>query len=156
MSASDPTRTEPAKSGDHIPPVLVRGAAVIVVFALVLTTVASVVAPPERGAPVTEAEIVASRDIEFRPTADNGVVVWDVAGQAPIVTFQGKEGGFIRVVERALAFERGRRAKIDDAAPFRLTAHADGRLAIRDLATGRVIDINAFGPANAEAFAALL
>jgi putative photosynthetic complex assembly protein len=40
--------------------------------------------------------------------------------------------------------------------PFRLTAHADGRLTLVDPATGRLVALEAFGADNAGAFAKLL
>ena len=40
--------------------------------------------------------------------------------------------------------------------PFRLIRWADGRLSIEDPATGRRIDLGAFGAANTQAFARLM
>jgi putative photosynthetic complex assembly protein len=40
--------------------------------------------------------------------------------------------------------------------PFRIARYPDGRLVLEDLATDRVIDLQAFGPTNAGAFARLL
>ena len=63
--------------------------------------------------------------------------------------------GFIRGVMRGLARERMLHG-IDAAPPFRLIRWADGRLSLEDTATGRLIDLAAFGPTNAQAFARLL
>jgi putative photosynthetic complex assembly protein len=40
--------------------------------------------------------------------------------------------------------------------PFVLSSHADGRLTLADPATGRSVNLEAFGPDNAGAFARLL
>ena len=56
---------------------------------------------------------------------------------------------------RGLARER----RLDGAgaeSPFRLAAWPGGRLTLEDTATGRVLDLHAYGQTNAEAFARLL
>jgi putative photosynthetic complex assembly protein len=62
---------------------------------------------------------------------------------------------FLRSTVRGLVRERKRRG-IGSEIPFRLSAHADGRLLLDDSATGRRIDLAAFGTSNAEVFASLL
>ena len=63
--------------------------------------------------------------------------------------------GFLRSTVRGMARERKRRG-LNDTAPFALLARADGRLTLLDPATGRRIDLEAFGPTNAGVFARLL
>ena len=60
---------------------------------------------------------------------------------------------FLRGALRALARER-RSQGVGAAPPFHLQAHADGRLSLVDTGTGRRLDIESFGPAQAAAFAA--
>jgi hypothetical protein len=40
--------------------------------------------------------------------------------------------------------------------PFRIALETDGRLLLSDPATGRTVDLRAFGPTNLEVFARLL
>ena len=77
---------------------------------------------------------------------------------------------FVRGALRALARERradvgDNTAGIPDAgsvttpvehAPFRLTRYTDGRLTLDDTTTGAHLELRAFGPTNAAAFAGLL
>jgi putative photosynthetic complex assembly protein len=63
--------------------------------------------------------------------------------------------GFVRGVLRGLARER-RLNDVGAQPPFQLTRWSDGRLSLDDPATGRRIDLVAFGPTNAGAFAQLL
>ena len=67
----------------------------------------------------------------------------------------GQKTGFVRGVMRGLA--RDRRARgIDNRPPFTLTLWRDGELSLTDTATGRTIELSAFGPTNRATFAALL
>jgi putative photosynthetic complex assembly protein len=65
-------------------------------------------------------------------------------------------GGFLRGVLRGFARDRKLRGLGEEAAPFALTRWADGRLSVTDPATGRYVDLGAFGPDNWKAFAQLL
>ena len=63
--------------------------------------------------------------------------------------------GFLRATLRGLARER-KRHEGGPEIPFRLTAWSNGRLTLADPATGRTVDLAAFGPTNAEVFGRLL
>lgn len=98
---------------------------------------------------------VAERLLRFSDRSDGAVVVED-AVSATTVAVIGREGsGFIRGVMRGLARER-RMHGAGQQPPFRLTAWNDGALSLVDTATGRVIELNGFGPTNRAAFARLL
>jgi putative photosynthetic complex assembly protein len=56
---------------------------------------------------------------------------------------------------RGLARDR-RMRDLGPEAPFRLVSWTDGRLTLDDTATGRRLDLLAFGQTQAEAFARLL
>jgi putative photosynthetic complex assembly protein len=58
-------------------------------------------------------------------------------------------------VLRGLVRER-RADHVGPTPPFRLTRWADGRLSLDDPSTGRHVDLEVFGPANAGAFADIL
>ncbi|MCS6932921.1 MAG: photosynthetic complex assembly protein PuhC [Acetobacteraceae bacterium] len=96
-----------------------------------------------------------SRTIAFEDVEAGGVLVRDVASGRPIALLGPGEGGFIRSTLRALARER-RGWNLGGDQPFRLTAWDDGRFTLHDEATGRTVDLKAFGPTNAEAFGRLL
>ena len=63
--------------------------------------------------------------------------------------------GFARGVMRGMARERHSR-EIGSEPPFRLTRWSDGRLSLDDPATGRRIELDAFGPTNTAVFAHLM
>jgi putative photosynthetic complex assembly protein len=65
------------------------------------------------------------------------------------------EAGFISGVHRALTRER-MLAKVEGNPPVRIVRFADGRLGLRDPATGWRVELIGFGDTNREAFAALL
>ncbi len=100
-------------------------------------------------APAPEATGV---DLVFEDRADGAVVVH--GGGRETVLGPGTNG-FVRGVVRGLA--RDRRARgVGAEVPFRLVQRVDGRLLLEDPATGRALDLGAFGPTNAGAFARLL
>ena len=129
------------------------GAAALIGFSLLAVTLARFAGL----GPVTEpmAPVVQSRELRFADRADGAVLVYDRQGDEVVDLVPPGSGGFVRGVLRALARER--RLQGDGAStPFRLSRLADGRLTLEDLATGRVIDLKAFGHTNEGAFARLL
>ena len=75
-------------------------------------------------------------------------------GEVAAVLAPGTEG-FIRAALRGLARDR-RREDLGPGKPFRLSAWPGGGLTIEDMATGRTLDLRAFGHTQAEAFGRLL
>ena len=57
---------------------------------------------------------------------------------------------------RSAASRESAGASVSAPKPFRLSTWADGGLILEDLATGRTLDLRAFGPTQVEAFARLL
>jgi putative photosynthetic complex assembly protein len=99
-----------------------------------------------------EVAAAASVDLTFTDRADGAVVV---EGGGAVTVLDPGTNGFVRGVLRGLA--RDRRARgIGAETPFRLVQRVDGRLALEDPATGRTLDLGAFGPTNAGAFARFL
>ena len=130
-------------------------------FALAATSIVRIAGVPAAASPAAlraEGRIapVTSRDLRFLDRADGAVVIEDVRTRRPVsVIHAGEKTGFIRGVMRGLA--RDRRARgIGDAPPFNLTLWRDGELSLTDSATGRSIELTAFGSTNRAAFAALL
>ncbi|HVF93642.1 MAG TPA: photosynthetic complex assembly protein PuhC [Sphingomonas sp.] len=133
----------------------------LLVFALAATSIVRIAGIPVAASPAAlraEGRIaaVASRDLRFLDRADGAVVIEDVrTGKIASVIRPGEKTGFIRGVMRGLARERRSRG-IGDAPPFDLTLWRDGELSLTDSATGRSIELTAFGSSNRAAFAALL
>lgn len=98
--------------------------------------------------------VVIARDLRFEDGSDGSVIVRLAETGRPIEVLTGEQG-FLRGTLRGLA--RTRKAEgIGSAAPFRLTAWADGALTLEDPETGRHIELSAFGPMNTTVFANLL
>ncbi len=98
---------------------------------------------------------VASRELHFADRSDGAVVISEAASGRIVDVASPGTNGFLRSTMRGLARDR-RRRDIGAEAAFRLTRWADGRLSLEDEATGRRIDLGAFGPTNAAVFANLM
>jgi len=121
---------------------------------IVAATLALVIWQPLTGAVSDDAPAVRwQRSLHFqdRPNGDIGVV--DAASGQEVALFSGEQG-FVRGALRALVRERVRRG-IGPEQAFELVGHVDGRLTLRDPATGTRIALESFGPSNAAVFARL-
>lgn len=104
------------------------------------------------GAPM--AMLVQSADLLMQDR-DNGSIVVTAAPCGRVVDIVAPgSNGFLRVLLAGLVHERARERVATPG--FHITRWSDGRLTIDDVATGRLIELEAFGPANAEAFGRLL
>jgi putative photosynthetic complex assembly protein len=88
--------------------------------------------------------------LRFEDRPDGSIAVIDYKTGKQIEAVQG-EAGFVRGTLRGLAQERKRRG-LDSGPPFELIYRADGRLTLADTATGRMVDLESFGPTNAGTF----
>jgi putative photosynthetic complex assembly protein len=102
------------------------------------------------GEPVTA--VVEAR---FEDRDDGAVVVREAGSGRVLAVAEPGTGGFLRGTLRALVRER-RQHGLGAEQPFRVLAHPDGRLTLEDPATGRRMDLSAFGPSNVAVFARLL
>lgn len=109
----------------------------------------------EAAGPAVAPAATAQLDCRFDDADDGAVLVRDAASGALLARVAPGEQGFLRGTLRALVRER-RQQGLGAEQPFRLLRLADGRLALRDPATGRQLDLSAFGPTNAALFARLL
>ncbi len=144
---------------------LPRGALVLatslVLFSLAATSAVRIAHLPPSASPVLlrqqEGVVPArTRDLRFSDRPDGSVLIEDVStGGTASVIQPGSNSGFIRGVMRGLARER-RMHGVGEPPPFRLTLWHDGELSLTDSATGRTIELGAFGATNRAAFAALL
>ena len=144
---SDPFGDRPFPRGALI------GAGALIGFTLLSITVARVSGVGFTSPPAAEA--IERRELRFVDRSDGSVAVFQHDGDRPIEVLAPGTNGFIRGVMRGLARER-RQWDIGTQPPFLLTRWADGRLTLEDPTTGRQIDLAAFGPTNAGAFARLL
>jgi putative photosynthetic complex assembly protein len=107
------------------------------------------------GAEMPTSTATSQRELRFEDRNDGGVSVIDAKTGRLTKVLEPGHDGFVRATMRTLARERKRR-DIGPEVPFVLRTHADGRLTLEDPALGRRIDLEAFGPTNAGAFARLL
>ena len=134
-----------------------RGVLVLVGALISLTVLGVAAARIVNPVPVTAepATVVAARNLLFKDRSDGGIVVSDADTGRRVTIIAPQTGEFIRITMRGLAHAR-KRVSADESAPFRLAAGADDRLTLKDTATGRLIELEAFGPTNAGSFAELL
>ena len=101
-----------------------------------------------------DAPAVVVMQLRFEDRADGAVAVTDANTGRLIEAITG-QAGFVRGTLRGLARERKRNGVGPEPA-FELIARADGRLTLSDPTTGRLVDLESFGPVNAGVFARLL
>jgi len=131
-------------------------APLIGLFALVGLSLAAAVAGrmTNTGTVETTGSMVAARDLRFDDGADGSVIITDGQDGSPVQVLTG-ENGFIRGTLRGLARTR-RSEDIGSEGSFHLASWSDGRLTLDDPATGRHLELQAFGSTNTEVFARLL
>lgn len=103
-------------------------------------------------APV-EAAVSWERLLRFQDGSQGEIVVIDARTDQQVALYQGEQG-FLRGSLRALMRERVLRG-LGPSAPLQLMGHPDGRLTLRDPATGERIALESFGPTNAAVYARL-
>jgi putative photosynthetic complex assembly protein len=135
-----------------VPRPILRGAAILIGFALLsaggsrLTDIGTLHMPAARA--------VETLSLRFEDRPDGSVAVHDAADGSIFYTVQPGAYGFIRSTLRGLARER-RRADLGALTPFTLTRWSDGTVSLEDASTSRRVNLDAFGPDNARAFAQL-
>ena len=93
----------------------------------------------------------AIRDLRFVDVGGGVVTIHDWPEGHHVATLAAGTENFIRGVMRGLARER-RALGIGHEQPFRIARYRDGRVTLEDLATGRILFLNAFGVTNVAAF----
>ncbi len=94
-------------------------------------------------------------DVRFTDEKDGSVSVRDSRSGQVLDSLAPGTNGFVRSVMRGLVLDRKRRG-LGPIKPFVIAQWADGRLTLEDTATGRLIDLDAFGPTNRDAFGQML
>jgi putative photosynthetic complex assembly protein len=134
------------------------GAGLLIASTLVLVASAKLSSVGVYRAPRPQPEIM--RDLRFEDLPNGSIAVFDASTDEEAVVLAQGANGFIRGVLRS--FARERRVNQDavttatSGPPFRISMSADYELSIQDMATGRIVELNAFGETNAGAFAQLL
>ncbi|OYY89548.1 MAG: phosphonoacetaldehyde methylase [Sphingomonas sp. 28-66-16] len=136
-------------------------AGALVLMAVTATSIARIAEIPPSASPALvraadNAQPLRSRELRFSDRADGAVVIEDVGtGKTALTLEPGSNSGFIRGVMRGLARER-RMHGVGAEAPFTLTLWSDRQLSLTDTATGRSIELGAFGSTNRATFFDLL
>ena len=99
---------------------------------------------------------VRTADLLMQDNFNGSVTVTQAGTGRPVTILQPETNAFVRVLLTGLVRERRREGEGSHAVPFHLTRWSDGRLTIDDTATGRLIELEAFGRTNEGAFAHLL
>jgi putative photosynthetic complex assembly protein len=121
----------------------------LVVFAL--TVLATLAGRWVAQSPARDAQVVSERLLRFEDGPDGSISVLDASSGQPVEVLRGEQG-FVRGTLRGFARER-RRAGVSSAAPLALQSLGDKRLVLRDPLSTHRVDLGAFGPDNAAAFA---
>jgi putative photosynthetic complex assembly protein len=144
---------------DNSPP---RAALIAVVTLLCVTLLLIAIArranpAPEGNMPSVTAvkPIHAEAALHFADRADGAVIISAATDGKVVMVLEPGTHGFVRGALRGLARDR-RMQGIGAGPPFVLTQWQDGQLTLRDTATGRTIDLRAFGVTQTAAFAAIL
>jgi putative photosynthetic complex assembly protein len=129
------------------------GGAAMVGFSLLLATIVRLSGADISSMPA--ARPVLTRSLQFVDAPDGAVIVYDARSHQQIQSLPPGTNGFVRATMRNFARER-RSNSVGEDIPFELIASQDGRLVLDDPATGRHIDLEAFGQTNAGVFAGFL
>ncbi len=148
MSAID---NEPFPRGALIAAGFLVGSSLLITAGARLAQVLHPAAVVQRSGPSPVQQV----GLRFYDEADGSVLVRDSRNNHQVASLAPGTNGFVRGVLRGLAHDRMRRG-IGMAPPFSLMRWSSGRLALRDTATGRTIDLDAFGISNKQAFVDLL
>jgi putative photosynthetic complex assembly protein len=135
-------------------PVIVSRPALLGAAALIGLVMAAALARRDAVVAQTLAPVVRERALLFTDRADGAVVVSD-ARDGRVVSVDAGQQGFLRQTMRGLALYREAQGGARHA-PFTLTYYADRRLILRDPATKRQVELEAFGPTNEAVFARFL
>ncbi len=106
-------------------------------------------------APIIAPAAAASVDLRFADQKDGSILVTEAGRGTTVAVLAPDTNGFVRGVMRGMARDRLSR-RLGPAMPFRLSRDAAGRLWMQDLATRRLVDLEAFGGDNRAAFADFL
>lgn len=138
-----------------VPAILLRAVVAMVLFSLVLTIGARLLGLQPAATPNDSVGIVQERSIIVDGVLGGTALVTDGETGEVIADLDSTQAGFINGVMTALGRERMLH-KIEGNPPVRIVQFTDGRLGLRDPATGWRVELMGFGDDNRDAFLALL
>lgn len=100
-------------------------------------------------------KIIQTTDLHFVDLPQGTVVIINAATDQEITRLHTGEDGFMRSVMRGMVRERKAKG-LGPEVPFRLTLWEDGLVSLIDPATGRRVELSAFGIDNVTAFTRLM
>jgi putative photosynthetic complex assembly protein len=128
-------------------------AGLMLVTVLLIGTMKLVGYHPDPTLPATPPD--ASRTIKVEDASEGRVIVSDAKTGETITTYHRGEGSFVRAALRALVNTR-KHMGLAVGGDFRLESHNGQKLYLIDDTSGKVLPLNAFGPANTAVFAAFM
>jgi putative photosynthetic complex assembly protein len=137
----------------NVPRGAILGAAALIAFAIASAGVSRLT-----GLGAVHADHIApvqTTAFRFEDRADGGISVIAPENGAVVGVISAGVDGFVRTVLRSLAFDR-RRHNVGPGPAFLITRWSDGHATLDDPATGRRVDLAAFGVANMHSFAKLM
>lgn len=141
----------PATRRDTFPRWVLMCAGGVVAFSLISVGLVRLTGNGPDQRPAAAAQ---ERQLRFEDRPDGSIAIIDGRSGELVSSVQGEQG-FVRGALRALARERKLRG-LGAEQPFQLMVRTDGGLTLYDPATTKRIDLEAFGPSNADNFARLL
>lgn len=99
--------------------------------------------------------VVNQRALRLEDTGGGGARIVEAGTGSVLAQMAEGEGGFVWTALRLLVVERRRFGQPLDA-PFIVTHWSNGSITLADAAAGKTLELNAYGPTNASAFAALI
>jgi len=143
-----------AESSAVYRPVIVSRVALVGAATLMGLVIVAAFARRDAAVAPSLAPIMQTRTLLFTDQANGAVAVVDAVSRTPVAIETGQQG-FLRQTMRGLALFREAQGGPRDL-PFTLTYYADRRFILRDPATGRQVELEAFGPTNEAVFARFL
>jgi len=137
----------------NVPRGALIGAAALISFALVAAAVGRVTGVGTVRAGYSAPLHTVALRFEDRP--DGGISVIAPETRSVVGSIEVGTDGFVRTVLRSMAFDRQRRG-IDSGPPFVIAKWPNGHATLDDPATGRRVDLVAFGAANMQTFTKLM
>jgi putative photosynthetic complex assembly protein len=142
-----------------IPKPALIGAGVLIATALAITAAGSAglyktpkaaFAEHRASVPITK-----SRQLTLRARDDGAILVTDLATGQAVRTIASNEGGFIHYTLTGLRYARQSHG-LGQSVNITILQYDDGRLMVKDDATGVLVDVVGYGPTNVASYNALL
>lgn len=143
-----------ANDREKVPMMMLRAIAVMLVLVVVLVAYARLTGVPPMAIPSQDG-VVQDRSVHLVVARSGAVKVLAEDGNTVIADLDANEAGFVSGVARSLAMKR-KRANVANDTPVHILRFDDGRIGIKDDASGWRAQLTGFGKDNAAAFARLL